>query len=124
MKRSKFNHHGLSVRLTTTLLCSSLLSFPVLADCGSPIAQQEREIGVMVKAIDKAIATPQADSLELIYQYGTDSRYYLMIRGWLVQELAGVNSQLEAYKQQDERRRVLEQQVSFLQQAIRRIDLE
>ncbi|QQX79662.1 hypothetical protein JK628_19435 [Shewanella sp. KX20019] len=124
MKHSVSNHHGLSVRLTTTLLCSSLLSFSVLANCDAPIAQQEREIGAMVQAIDRAIAAPQTNSLEIIYQYGTDSRYYVMIRGWLVQELAGVNSQLEAYKQQDEPRRVLEQKVSFLQQAIRRIDLE
>ena len=100
------------------------MSFSVFADCDSPIALHERAIGTMVQAIDKAITDAQPDSLELIYQYGTDSRYYVMIRGWLVQELTGVQSQLDAYKQQDKRRQQLAHKVSFLKQAIRRIDLE
>ncbi len=106
------------------LLFSCSLSSAALADSDLASYQQEHQIGVMVNAIDKAISDAQPDSLELIYQYGTDSRYYVMIRGWLVQELAGVQSQLDAYKQQDERRQKLEHQVNFLKQAIRRIDLE
>ena len=106
------------------LLLSNLLSGSALADNDLANNQQEYQIGVMVNAIDKAITDAQPDSLELIYQYGTDSRYYVMIRGWLIQELTGVQSQLDAHRQQDERRQQLEHKVNFLKQAIRRIDLE
>ncbi|MEZ9819789.1 hypothetical protein AB4238_04050 [Shewanella sp. 10N.286.45.A1] len=106
------------------LLLSNLLSGSALADNDLANNQQEYQIGVMVNAIDKAITDARPDSLELIYQYGTDSRYYVMIRGWLIQELTGVQSQLDAHRQQDERRQQLEHKVNFLKQAIRRIDLE
>lgn len=106
------------------LLLSNLLSGSALADNDLANNQQEYQIGVMVNAIDKAITDARPDSLELIYQYGTDSRYYVMIRGWLIQELTGVQSQLDAHRPQDERRQQLEHKVNFLKQAIRRIDLE
>ena len=37
-------------------------------------------------------------ALETIAKHGTDSRYYVMIRGWLVQVKSGVESQLAATK--------------------------
>jgi len=88
----------------------------------------------MVKALSRAIASPDApDSLQIITRYGTDSRYYVMIRGWLVQELSGVQSQLDATKdhktkdhktKDDSAKTALIERVSFLTNAIRRIDLE
>lgn len=123
MKRFALCHLANIFPLGTVLVASSFAS-PVSAHNDALQQQSEYEIGVMVKAIDKAITTPQSDSLKLIYQYGTDSRYYVMIRGWLVQELTGAQSQLESHRQQDERRQQLEHKVSFLKQAIRRIDLE
>ena len=116
--------HATRSATVVVLLLSSLLSGSALADNDLSNNQSEYQIGLMVNAIDKAITDAQPDSLELIYQYGTDSRYYVMIRGWLVQELTGVQSQLDAHRQQDERRQQLEHKVNFLKQAIRRIDLE
>ena len=116
--------HATRSATVVVLLLSSLLSGSALADNDLSNNQSEYQIGVMVNAIDKAITDAQPDSLELIYQYGTDSRYYVMIRGWLVQELTGVQSQLDAHRQQDERRQQLAHKVNFLKQAIRRIDLE
>ena len=116
--------HATRSATVAVLLLSSLLSGSALADNDLSNNQSEYQIGVMVNAIDKAITDAQPDSLELIYQYGTDSRYYVMIRGWLVQELTGVQSQLDAHRQQDERRQQLAHKVNFLKQAIRRIDLE
>ena len=87
-------------------------------------ATEEYKIGVMVKALARAIASPdEPDSLQIISQYGTDSRYYVMIRGWLVQELSGVQSQLDANRN-DNAKVELTERVAFLTQAIRRIDLE
>ena len=96
----------------------------VYASNNEQAVSEEYAIGVMVKAVDAAINSATPQSLTVIANYGTDSRYYVMIRGWLVQELTGAQSQLEVYRQQDERRQQLEHKVHFLKQAIRRIDLE
>ncbi|WP_223292949.1 MULTISPECIES: hypothetical protein [Shewanella] len=99
-------------------------------------SSQTYQIGVMVEAISIALTkSHEPQSLETISLYGTDSRYYVMIRGWLVQELAGVQSQLDASQQSQSRsisisesdletKQKFIEQVVFLQQAIRRIDLE
>ncbi|ABV35249.1 hypothetical protein Ssed_0637 [Shewanella sediminis HAW-EB3] len=85
---------------------------------------EEYKIGVMVKALSRAIASPdEPDSLKIITQYGTDSRYYVMIRGWLVQELSGAQSQLDATRDATAKTKFIER-AAFLTQAIRRIDLE
>lgn len=85
---------------------------------------EECQIGVMVKGIQHALKNPEEKgSLETITKYGLDSRYYTMIRGWLMLELTGVKSQYEAaggesFQQKHKIR------ISFLEKAIRAIDLE
>ncbi len=89
-----------------------------------PYLSEEYKIGVMIKALSLAIASPdEPDSLKIITQYGTDSRYYVMIRGWLVQVLSGVQSQLNANRNDKAKEKLIER-AAFLTQAIRRIDLE
>ena len=84
------------------------------------IESEEYQIGVMVQHITAAIHDPEnPESLEIIVRYGMDSRYYVMIRGWLVQELAGVKSQNRAKHNLQHM-----QQEILLTKAIRRIDLE
>ncbi|WP_185817608.1 hypothetical protein [Shewanella atlantica] len=122
--------------LSEELLSEELLSEELLSE---ELLSEEYKIGVMVKALSRAIASPDApDSLQIITRYGTDSRYYVMIRGWLVQELSGVQSQLDATKdhktkghktndhktKDDSAKTALIERVSFLTKAIRRIDLE
>lgn len=86
--------------------------------------EQEQAIGEMVKQLQVAIKSPHSKtSLQVIYKYGTDSRYYSMIRGWLVQELSAVESQLSANKSKVLVKK-FKQHSDFLQQAIRLIDLE
>ncbi|ASJ95500.1 hypothetical protein [Shewanella marisflavi] len=83
---------------------------------------EQQELGIMVQALQQAIATPSAEHLEVIARYGTDSRYYVMIRGWLVQQLSGLESQLAAHG--DQAPEALRAQAEHLKAAIRRIDLE
>ncbi|MFV7771548.1 hypothetical protein [Shewanella marisflavi] len=83
---------------------------------------EQQELGVMVLALQQAIATPSAEHLEVIARYGTDSRYYVMIRGWLVQQLSGLESQLAAHG--DQAPEALRAQAEHLKAAIRLIDLE
>ena len=112
-----------------TILVSILLSCIVCSLSANEALQEstppeEYKIGVMVKEIDVAIDSPRNPaSLEIIAKYGTDSRYYVMIRGWLIQELSGVDSQLSATRDPAVKS-TLQQKADFLRLAIRRIDLE
>lgn len=81
-------------------------------------------VGEMVVAVAAAIATPaEPQSFDTLVRYGTDSRYYVMIRGWLHQELSGIQSQLHATQDPAAKAR-FQYKSDFLKGAIRRIDLE
>lgn len=116
--------------ISFTLAASLLCSIQVTAKDNNfyDESSQTYQIGVMVEAISDALTRPNdSESLVTISQYGTDSRYYVMIRGWLVQELAGVKSQLDASQVSEsnsENKQKFIDKVTFLQQAIGRIDLE
>lgn len=85
---------------------------------------EAQKIGEMVQQLQIAIKSPHAkESLDTISLYGTDSRYYSMIRGWLFQELVGVESQLHASKSVAQNEK-FQHHSNFLKQAIRMIDLE
>lgn len=87
-------------------------------------ATEQRRIGAMVIAIDAALKKPgDRASIETIARYGTDSRHYVMIRGWLNELLRGTESQLKASKEPALRKKH-QQKADFLRKAIRRIDLE
>ncbi len=87
-------------------------------------ANEAYEIGAMVQNIQVALKAPNdQQSLQTIINYGTDSRYYMMIRGWLFQELVAVESQLHASKEAKIRAK-FQNKSNFLKQAIRAIDLE
>jgi len=96
------------------------LTAPLFADELS----EECQIGVMVKEITAAINAPEnPESFETIVKYGTDSRYYVMIRGWLTQVLRGVSSQLGGSGVSAANPK-LQRKADFLKKVIRRIDLE
>lgn len=109
------------------LLMMLVFTDMVFATDGSSLdkkVSQEYQIGVMVKAIAATIKDPKKpESMQVIVQYGTDSRYYVMIRGWLKEELSGVNSLLAVVRDSAQKSR-LQEKSTFLKQAIRRIDLE
>lgn len=95
-----------------------------MADQSMAGQADEYLIGEMVVAVGAAIDAPeQPESLDTIAFYGTDTRYYVMIRGWLKQVLSGVQSQLEATRDRSTKDQ-LQQQHDFLQASIQRIDLE
>ncbi|MEL0659722.1 hypothetical protein V6255_11285 [Psychromonas arctica] len=86
--------------------------------------EEQQAIGEMVQQLQIAINSPtDGNALQTISKFGTDSRYYLMVRGWLVQKVRGTESRLQAQKSQS-KREVLVTEVDALKQAIRAIDLE
>ncbi|QYJ94261.1 hypothetical protein [Shewanella spartinae] len=93
-----------------------------LTQAQSSLQAEQQELGAMVQALQQAIASPSPEQLEVIARFGTDSRYYVMVRGWLVQELSGIESQLAAHG--DSAPENMHAKAEHLRAAIRRIDLE
>lgn len=85
---------------------------------------EQQKMGRMIQQLQLAINTPtDKHSLHIIYQYGTDSRYYVMVRGWLIQSLNGIESQLSV-QQSEATKAQLRLHAQALKSAIRSIDLE
>ena len=86
--------------------------------------QEKPEIlGQKILAVQQAIAHPDLpNSMPAILDLGHDSRYYILVRGWLAEKLRGDQSIATAMT--DETPAELERRIEFLKTAIRAIDLE
>lgn len=106
-----------------------ILPFLVVTNVGAqkttePMTESETyQIGLMVQEVQGALKIRDEQALQTISLYGTDSRYYSMIRGWLFQELVGVESQLHAAKNEKSALK-FQKNSNFLKKAIIQIDLE
>jgi hypothetical protein len=81
------------------------------------------QLGRKVLDLQEAIRTPSAPcAMAAVTALGLDSRYYVMVRGWLSQQLKGDISMLEA--NQDRTPNEVKERIEFLKKAIRAIDLE
>lgn len=115
----------MSLKLIMIITILLIASFALWGKGRRSKTSEEFQIGVMVKEIDSLLYNyPQPDAFETIAEYGTDSRYYVMIRGWLVQELAGAESLMESTKNREDLHQKHVEKVIFLRKLIRRIDLE
>lgn len=116
------NRYLKALFISTTLAFSASVSATHATEHSDYV--EAYEIGIMVQELQLALNSPEdPDSLPTIQQYGTDSRYYTMIRGWLLQELLGSESQLRASRDQLYSEK-FQEKTDFLKQAIRMIDLE
>ncbi len=85
--------------------------------------EEALSLGRRVLAVRAAIWNPRAPgAMSAIVDLGTDSRYYTMVRGWLVMQLHGDKSVVEARKGRTASE--ICDRIEFLEQAIRAIDLE
>jgi hypothetical protein len=110
--------------LIISLLLTIAVSFYYVKHDNDSAHIAQQQIGVMIQQLTLAIKTPTSkQSSEIIYQYGSDSRYYVMVRGWLIQTLNGIESQLAVQQHKDQKIQ-LSLQVEALKSAIRSIDLE
>ena len=86
-------------------------------------AREALELGRKVIAVRQAIANPQTPgAMESVTSLGLDSRYYVLVRGWLTQQLAGDQSILDASGENTPK--AVKERIAFLHTAIRAIDLE
>ena len=80
-------------------------------------------LGHRVLAVAAAIRNPDApDGIEAVLELGLDSRYYVMVRGWLVAQLRGDMSIVRA--RNGDVSPQIAARIAFLEKAIRDIDLE
>ncbi|NJN47923.1 MAG: hypothetical protein HC808_17205 [Candidatus Competibacteraceae bacterium] len=80
-------------------------------------------LGRRVLAIAAAVRNPDApDAMAAILELGLDSRYYVMVRGWLVAQLRGDMSISQA--RNGDVSPQIAARIAFLEKAIRAIDLE
>ena len=104
-------------------ICVILLNGLAIANTATPAAMDAESLGKKVLAIEAALADPTAHgSLQAVRDLGLDSRYYVMVRGWLGLQLEGDRSIAAAANgpiSEDN-----EQRIEFLERAIRAIDLE
>ncbi len=101
----------------------ALLTLLVQPALPTPAADGAAELGERVEAVRRAIACPRCEgSMRAVVALGTDSRYYVMTRGWLAERLRADQSVLDATRGPAPPE--LLDRVEFLRRAIRRIDLE
>lgn len=80
-------------------------------------------VGQQILAIQAVLENPnQVNAINTVVELGTDSRYYVLVRGWLQEQLRADQSILDARRDQGPPK-ILER-VVFLKKAIRAIDLE
>lgn len=128
MKHPPFRRYPLSMILLRALLTLAATAY-VLAGSGVYAAECPEEIdeatqlGLQVLALKAAMDNPNAPgAMQAVTNLGLDSRYYVMVRGWLSQQLHGDRSIADASggKVSPE----IVRRIDFLERAIRAIDLE
>ena len=128
MKRLPFRRCPIRTILLRALLALAATG-NLLAGLGAHAAEcpgqidKATQLGQHVFAIRAALDNPDApDAMQAVTGLGLDSRYYVMVRGWLSQQLRGDRSIADAShgKVSPE----LERRIDFLERAIRAIDLE
>lgn len=96
------------------------------AEEASPQTHEDQtalDLGRKVIAVRKAIEQPQAPgSLQAVKDLGLNSRSYVMVRGWLSQQLQADASIRDASKGNPPQK--IKDRIAFLEKAIRAIDLE
>jgi hypothetical protein len=105
------------------LVFSTISSASELTDADADADADAMELGYRVSAINAALQNPAAaGAMQAITELGHDQRYYVMVRGWLMYQLQGDKSILDA--RQEQAPNTIKARVDFIQQAIRAIDLE
>ena len=115
--------------LTMALSACSTLDKNKTSGVNEPSEQNQYalEVGHKVLAVQAALENPeQPASIEAVKALGLDSRHYVMVRGWLVQELRSAESWQETstYQTSLAYKNATDKRASALRLMIRAIDLE
>lgn len=89
--------------------------------------EEAMALGRQVLAVKAALEQPEApESLEAIRALGNDSRYYVMVRGWVIQHLQMAESYMgtSTYRDDPARKQAVDARIAALKKALRALDLE
>jgi hypothetical protein len=93
------------------------------ADSVSDPDPDAAQLGRRVLAVEVALGNPSAPgSLQAVRDLGLDSRYYVLVRGWLAMQLEGDRSIVAA--KPDAAGAEIKRRIEFIERALRAIDLE
>ena len=125
-------NHALSCPTVASIAFAFALLLPAIGVSGGsrlePVDPSRADehalwLGRRVLAIASAIRNPHApDAIEAVLELWLDSRYYVMVRGWLVMQLRGDMSIVRA--RNGEVSPQIAARIAFMEKAIRAIDLE
>ena len=85
------------------------------------------ELGRKIIRAKAALQEPgKQGSIAAIKDLGLDSRYYVLVRGWIVQHISMTESYkgTSTYKNSDKRRKEIDGRIAALQKMLRATDLE
>ncbi len=85
------------------------------------------ELGRKVIRVKSALKAPEKRaSIDAVRELGLDSRYYVMVRGWILQHISMTESYkgTSVYKESEQRRKEIDKRVLGLRKMLRAIDLE
>ena len=119
----------LALFFIATLSACSTLDKNKTSGVNEPSEQNQYalEVGHKVLAVQAALEKPEEPaSIEAVKALGLDSRHYVMVRGWLVQELRSAESWQETstYQTSLAYKNATDKRASALRLMIRAIDLE
>ena len=85
------------------------------------------EVGRKVIKIKSAFQSPERQSsIDAVRDLGLDSRYYVMVRGWILQHISMTESYrgTTTYAKSEQRKKEIEGRIAALRKMLRAIDLE
>lgn len=100
------------------------------AAANNPLAPEDRqalELGHQVHAVEEGFQNPEAEaSIEAVRRLGLQTRHYVMVRGWILQQISMAESYrgTSAYSESEQRRAEIDGRIAALQKMLRSIDLE
>ena len=125
-------NHALPCPTVVSIVFAFVLLLPAIGVTGDgglePVDRSRADenalwLGQRVLAIAAAIRNPDApDAMAAVLELGLDSRYYIMVRGWLALQLRGDMSISQA--RNGDVSPQITARIAFLEKAIRAIDLE
>lgn len=126
-----------SVAMVSTVLCCIAIQFVPSVEgkergeknTGKLSAQDMHalELGRKVVKVKAALQSPEKQaSMDTIRDLGLDSRYYVMVRGWISQHISMTESYRDTspYRESAKRKKEVDDRIAALRRVLRAIDLE
>ena len=116
---------------TVFYLAAAQLIVPlIMAAENEGLSEQQKEalaLGLKVIEVKAALEKPEMEgSIDVIKSLGQDSRYYVMVRGWIRQHIEMTESYqgTSTYRESKKRKKEVDGRITALKKMLRAIDLE